>query len=481
MPGLANGVAAVAVGRLHACALTTVRGVNCWGRNSQGEIGDNATTNRLPVDVCGLTSGVAAIAAGAHHNCVVTIAGGAKCWGANTAGQLGDGSTTNRLAPVDVVGLASGVVAISTGAIHSCALTTAGGAKCWGANTAGQLGDGSTTNRVTPADVAGLASDVTAVATSATHTCALTAAGGIKCWGGNFHGQLGDNSTTRRLTPVNVAGLSSGVHAIAAGGSLLSFNVYSHTCALTTGGGVKCWGANKYGELGNYATIDQSTPVDVSGLSGGVIAIAAGDWHNCALTTGGGLNCWGQEDAGQLGNGIAGVQKLPVAVVAEVNRIVVEMYNTVLDYYFITADPNEALAIDNGAAGPGWTRTGETFNSGGSTVVCRFYGSQSPGPNSHFYTIDGPECQGLMDLQFSANDPRRLSVKSWNFESFDFMSTRPIDGQCQAGTVPVYRAYNNGFVRGIDSNHRISADQAAIAQVVARGWISEGVVMCAPN
>ena len=160
---------------------------------------------------------------------------------------------------------------------------------------------------------------------------------------------------------------------------------------------------------------------------------------------------------------------------------VVEFYNTTLDNYFITADANEAAAIDNGSAGPGWIRTGNSFNSGGSTSVCRFYGSQSPGPNSHFYTVDAAECQGLKDQQIPAGDPRTLTNKSWNFESLDFVSTPPISDACPTGTTPVYRAYNNGFSRGVDSNHRITNSPTAIQEVVSRGWSNEGVVMCAPN
>jgi hypothetical protein len=155
---------------------------------------------------------------------------------------------------------------------------------------------------------------------------------------------------------------------------------------------------------------------------------------------------------------------------------VVEFYNTNLDNYFITADASEAAAIDGGSAGPGWIRTGGSFKSGGSTPVCRFYGSQVPGPNSHFYTLAGAECDALKQLQ--ATTP--ASQKRWNFESLDFISSPPTSGTCPTGTAPVYRAYNNGFARGVDSNHRISADQAAITQVITRGWINEGVVMCAP-
>ncbi|WP_239287978.1 YncE family protein [Candidatus Nitrotoga sp. 1052] len=156
---------------------------------------------------------------------------------------------------------------------------------------------------------------------------------------------------------------------------------------------------------------------------------------------------------------------------------VVEFFNTHLDNYFITANASEASAIDGGSAGPGWIRTGNTFKSGGSTAVCRFYGSQSPGPNSHFYALLGTECDNLKQLQ--ATTP--ATEKRWNFESLDFLSTVPINGTCASGLLPVYRAYNNGFARGVDSNHRISASQAAIQEVINRGWINEGVVMCAPN
>lgn len=156
---------------------------------------------------------------------------------------------------------------------------------------------------------------------------------------------------------------------------------------------------------------------------------------------------------------------------------VVEFYNTNLDTYFITADSSEAAAIDGGSAGPGWRRTGNSFKSGGSAPVCRFYGSQYPGPNSHFYTADAGECAYLKQLQ--ASTP--ATQKRWNFESLDFISTPPTSGFCPAGTVPVYRAYNNGFSRSVDSNHRITSSLTAIQEVVNRGWSNEGVVMCAQS
>ena len=147
---------------------------------------------------------------------------------------------------------------------------------------------------------------------------------------------------------------------------------------------------------------------------------------------------------------------------------VVEFYNTDLDNYFITANANEAAQIDGGSAGPGWSRTGYSFKSGGSTAVCRFYGSQSPGPNSHFYTLAGSECDGLKQLQ--ASTP--TTQKRWNFESLDFFSSAPVSGFCPTGTIPVYRAYNNGFARGVDSNHRITSSPSALQEVVARASVN---------
>jgi len=153
---------------------------------------------------------------------------------------------------------------------------------------------------------------------------------------------------------------------------------------------------------------------------------------------------------------------------------VIEFYNTTLDNYFITADANEAAAVDSGGAGPGWARTGDTFSEGGIDPVCRFYGSITPGPNSHFYTANVAECEQLKQLQLSTP----ATQKRWNFESLDFLTTAAPVGFCPAGTVPVYRAYNNGAARGVDSNHRITTSLAGIQEVVARGWVSEGIVLC---
>lgn len=161
--------------------------------------------------------------------------------------------------------------------------------------------------------------------------------------------------------------------------------------------------------------------------------------------------------------------------------IVVEYYNPDLDNYFITADTGEQAFVDSGAVGR-WLRTGNAFRSDGATLVCRFYGNEATnpatgriyGPNSHFYTADQSECDELRSAYVA-------SAPSWKFESLDFSTARLAGAACAPGTVPVYRAYNNGAARGIDSKHRITTNRTSIEQVAARGWIDEGIAMCAPQ
>lgn len=344
-PPLSN-ITQIALGSLDfACALTSTGGVKCWGDNANGALGDGTTIDRsVPGDVVGLTSGVAAIATGERFGCALTSAGGVKCWGGNMAGNLGDGTTTDRYTPVDVVGLTSGVVAVSAGSVHACALTLSGGMKCWGDNTYGQLGDGTTTRRTTPGDVLGLTTGVTAIAVRDRDSCAIVSGGAAKCWGSNAWGQLGDGSMVDRHQPTDVTGLSSGVLAIAPGplrgcaivsggavkcwgfavgdGTLgyrltpvnvtglasgaLQMDNEGKTCAVVSGGTVKCWA---------YTLPDssfQATPADVSGLAGPAMAVGVAQSFTCVLLASGQVMCWGQDDHGQMGNAtVGGTQAAP--------------------------------------------------------------------------------------------------------------------------------------------------------------------------
>lgn len=312
---LLTDVVDVKAGERHTCVLTSAGGVKCWGLNHDGQVGDGKKSDRsTPVDVVGLASGAKVITAGWRHSCAITSLGGIQCWGNNHDGQVGDGSETDRKTPQDVVGLMTRVTAVAAGERHTCALTTTGGVKCWGNNHDGELGDGTKKDRITPVDVVGLTSGVTAITTGWRHVCALTTTGGIKCWGNNHDGQLGDGTEDGGLTPVDVSGLTSGVTAIAARGR--------YTCALTNAGGVKCWGNNHDGQLGDGSRTDRNAPVDVTGLTSGVKAIATGWRHSCALMTAGGMTCWGNNHDGQLGDGTGVDRKTPVDVVAVPSGIV---------------------------------------------------------------------------------------------------------------------------------------------------------------
>jgi alpha-tubulin suppressor-like RCC1 family protein len=209
------------------------------------------------VDVVGLASGVLAVSVGDDHACAVTSAGAMMCWGDNLYGQLGNNSTNESHVPVAVVGLQVGGAAVSVSEDHSCALTSGGAVKCWGDNLYGQLGNNSTSESHVPVDVVGFASGGVAVDAGTDHTCAVTSVGAVKCWGSNFDGRLGDGTTTESHVPVAVSGLAAGVVAVAGGDS--------HTCAVATGGVVKCWGDNLYGELGINSNSDSHVPVDVMG------------------------------------------------------------------------------------------------------------------------------------------------------------------------------------------------------------------------
>ncbi|MCB0047760.1 MAG: hypothetical protein KDD92_20225 [Caldilineaceae bacterium] len=305
--GLSSGVAAIAGGWKHTCALMQTGGVKCWGDNEYGQLGDGSSSDKLtPTHVSGLSSGAAVISAGRSHTCALTTSGGVKCWGNNGDGQLGIGTTTIHLTPISVTGLNSGVADVSTGRGHTCALMTTGGVKCWGDNEYGQLGDGSKVNRLTPTNVVGLGSSMATINAGNYYTCALTTAGGAKCWGDNNFSQLGDGSSVTKTTPVNVVGLSSGVVSIGSG--------RRHNCATTASGAAKCWGDNEYGQLGDGSAVSRLTPTNVVGLNSGIAAISAGRTHTCALTTAGQGKCWGNNQYGQLGDGSTIASSTPVDV-----------------------------------------------------------------------------------------------------------------------------------------------------------------------
>ena len=214
-----------------------------------------AGSTRSPAAAVPLAGWATQVATGTEHTCAVTLSGGVKCWGDNRYGQLGDGTTQGRVIPVDVVGLANDVQAIAAGEPHLRVDHSRRDAAL-GWNAYGQLGNGTVADRTTPGAVVGLAAGVQVISAGYNFACAMIEPGDIKCWGANSFGQLGDGTTEARLTPTAVVGLPPGIQAISTGGG--------HTCALTERDGVYCWGSNSQGQLGNGSL--SLRPVAVVGL-----------------------------------------------------------------------------------------------------------------------------------------------------------------------------------------------------------------------
>jgi alpha-tubulin suppressor-like RCC1 family protein len=293
----------MALGLNFACRLSAAGVAYCWGNNAGGELGNGTTAFRrsLPTVVVGgivFTS----LTAGQYHTCGLTAAGAAYCWGDNIDGQLGDGTTTSRLVPVPVAG-GGPFVSLTAGIRnHMCGLTASGAAFCWGSNTNGQLGDGSTVQRLTPVAVQGAISFTTLSAGYAA-TCGLDKTGTAYCWGINDNGEVGDGTTIQRLAPVTVEG-GLRFRTITVGGA--------QGCGLTSSGAAYCWGGNAP-DLGNGDVNETHAPVAVVG-GYSFASIVAGGSHTCGVTTAGTAYCWGYNPDGQLGDSTSTNRFIPVAV-----------------------------------------------------------------------------------------------------------------------------------------------------------------------
>jgi alpha-tubulin suppressor-like RCC1 family protein len=256
--GLVDAVE-ISAGLRHTCARRSSGSVVCWGKNDYGTLGDGSTVAdrhaSTPTTVFGLTDAVE-LSTGNYDTCARRRSGGVVCWGYNIDGRLGDGTATDRATPTPVIGLAD-AVEISAGRSHTCARRTSGTVVCWGKNDHGALGDGTTIERRAPTPVSGLI-DALEIATGDTHTCARRIFGTVVCWGNNDFGQLGDGTgMARPPTPMAVSGLVDAVE--------LTADV-RQTCARRASGAVVCWGENFAGQLGDGTTTTRLTPTPVVGL-----------------------------------------------------------------------------------------------------------------------------------------------------------------------------------------------------------------------
>ncbi|MGB2373649.1 MAG: RCC1 domain-containing protein, partial [Poseidonia sp.] len=297
---------ALSSGYSHTCAILDNGAVSCWGDGSNGQLGNGGTSDKsTPTLTSSLGTGRTAVAlsSGGYHTCAILDNGAVSCWGLGGDGQLGNGGTSQQNTPTLTSSLGTGrtAVAISSGTFHTCAILDNGDVSCWGDGTYGQLGNGGTSDKTTPTLTSSLGTGRTAVALSSGghHTCAILDNGDVSCWGRGTYGRLGNGGSSDKTTPTLTSSLGTGRTAVA-----ISSGTF-HTCAILDDGSVSCWGGGFHGQLGNGGTSDKTTPTLTSSLGTGrtAVALSSGTIHTCAILDNGDVSCWGDGYYGQLGNG----------------------------------------------------------------------------------------------------------------------------------------------------------------------------------
>jgi alpha-tubulin suppressor-like RCC1 family protein len=360
----------MSAGDSHTCAVLNSGKIKCWGSNSSGRLGDGTNTDRTTPTEVSLQQTFIDVATGTSHSCGRISDGAVFCWGSNSGGRLGNNLTQSSSVPVKSQ-LPQGATArqIAAGLSHTCALLDSDDVMCWGNNAFGKLGDGTITQRLVPTKVIGLrtapggvsssTADITHnsatvlssfssidvsshrileygtdeflsgsthsvdlghfgsiqhIATGPNHSCVVIAGGHVKCWGDNSDGALGTGDRTSHPQPVDVSELTGYVRLIAVG--------TSHTCAVMSTGSLKCWGDNSAGQLGDGTLLSKTAPTDAD--ISGVVDVALGEDFTCALKAGGEVWCWGTNTLGQLGR-VSASSSVPVTVSVDPDHSVVSV------------------------------------------------------------------------------------------------------------------------------------------------------------
>ena len=542
---------AVAADGGHTVALRSDGAVFSWGANTSGQLG-NGTSGIFPTPVTGVggsgtLTGVSSLSAGRDYTLALLSSGGLVAWGANWAGQLGDGTTTDRAYPVVVstTGVVGPVSKIKAGGAHSMLLTSAGAVWAWGHNAVKQLGDGTTTDRSAPVAVSVAPGTPSSIGAGSSHSHVLMADGTVRAWGHDGNGRRGDGErvyrdAAQRLSLINLNAPAAASLALAVGspGAVAASFTLTSTVA-----GTAYWVLLTDGQRApDYAKIKLlQDGAGGAATAGGLTAVAVGSTTlnvtltpntayrmfvyvepagcNGATST---VNCSnvtsldfkasaGNADHPATGTGTpATVTPPPVSVIitdattnagsstgttagnsgstsstgavtsatgnsgsSSASKVaVVEYFHAGFGHYFITAAAGEIAVLDSGQM-QGWTRTGQSFNvhsalEDSDSAVCRFFSGNSFSPkSSHFYTPSTTECAAL-----------KQGVV-WQYEGLPFYVQQPVAGLCPAGKQGVYRLYNNG--QSGAPNHRYTTSSTIREQMVAQGWILEGVAFCADN
>jgi len=302
--GIGKTAVSLSVGGDHTCAILNSGSIKCWGMGSLGQIGDGSNDNvrSTPSSVnLGFGRTAMSVSAGYGHTCAVLDNGSVSCWGQGTQGELGDGTTSTRSSPALTSSLGTNrtAVAVSAGYSHNCVILDNGLVSCWGAGGIGQLGNGGTSQQNSPTLTSSLGANRTAVAISSGsyHTCAILDNGSVSCWGFGGYGQLGNGGNSNQNTPQTInLGLGRTAVSISAGGAI--------TCAVLDDASITCWGSNQVGQLGLGTTTDHNTPQTVNlGFGRTTVSVSTTSTHTCAVLDDGSLSCWGSNQYGQFGDG----------------------------------------------------------------------------------------------------------------------------------------------------------------------------------
>jgi alpha-tubulin suppressor-like RCC1 family protein len=280
-----------------------------WGRNAYGQLGDNTVTNRSsPVQTVAGGTNWKQVSCGSSHTGAIKTDGTLWMWGVNGSGRLGDNSVANKSSPVQTVAAGTNWKQVSCGILHTGAIKTDGTLWMWGGNSYGQLGDNSTTNKSSPVQTVAGGTNWKQVSTSFYHTGAIKTDGTLWLWGFNGSGQLGDSSITHRSSPVQTVAGGTNWKQVSAGG-------YSATC-IKTDGTLWLWGRNSYGQLGDNSTTNKSSPVQT--VAGGTNwkQVSCGNSHTGAIKTDGTLWMWGRNTTGQLGDSSITHRSSPVQTIS---------------------------------------------------------------------------------------------------------------------------------------------------------------------